>query len=126
MPIERKKIALDNIKWGILLWLFGYILGFVFFAFVLKDMIGWWIMPLGITATLWVLLKKIKRESFTCYIGVGVFWALIAVLFDYIFLVRLLKATDYYKIDVYLYYFLTLTLPITVGWYRLKRLKRKN
>ena len=101
-----------------MLWLFGYVLGFVFFALVPKDMIGWYIMPFGIAAVLWVLIKKIKRDSFTCYIGLGVIWTILAVVLDYVFLVKLLNATDYYKSDVYIYYFLTLALPIAVGWYR--------
>ena len=59
---NKGKILLNTIFWGFVLWLFGYILGFVFFAFVPKEMIGWFVMPLGIVATLFVLLKWIKRE----------------------------------------------------------------
>jgi len=44
-------------------------------------------------------------------------WTIIAVVFDYIFIVKLLKPLDfYYKLDVYLYYSLTFILPILVGW----------
>jgi hypothetical protein len=121
---NKGKIFLNTLFWGFILWLFGYILGFVFFAFIPKESIGWYIMPFGIIATLWVLLKKIKREQFTCYIGLGVIWTIMAIVLDYIFLVKLLKATDYYKLDVFLYYFLTLVLPITVGWFTLKRVKK--
>ena len=31
----------------------------------------------------------------------------------------MLGATDYYKLDVYIYYALTLVLPVVVGWYKL-------
>jgi len=42
---------------------------------------------------------------------------LIAVIFDYLFLVKMFKPTDgYYKLDVYLYYILTFLLPLIVGW----------
>jgi hypothetical protein len=124
MEKDKKNIFLNTIWWGFLLWLFGYVLGIIFFAFVPKDIIGWFILPFGVIATLWVLFKKIKRESFTCYIGLGIFWMLIAVIFDYLFLVRLFKSADYYKLDVYLYYFLILALPIAVGWYKFKGMKK--
>ena len=121
MPQNKNiKIFLNTLLWGFGLWLVGYILGFVFFAFVPKGQIGWYVMPLGIALTLWVLFKKIKREKFTCYIGLGAIWAIMAVVLDYIFIVKLLNGADYYKVDVYLYYALTLILPIAVGWYKLK------
>ena len=122
--MDKKKIFLNTVFWGFILWLFGYILGFVFFAFVPKETIGWFIMPFGVLATLWVLIKKIKREKFMCYIGLGVIWTIIAVAMDYIFLVKLLGATNYYKADVYLYYLLTLALPIAVGFYRFRKIKK--
>jgi len=124
METDKGKIFLNTIFWGVALWLFGYILGIVFFAFVPKDLIGWYIMPLGLMLTLWVLFKKIKRESFVCYIGLGVVWTIIAITFDYLFLVKLFKAINYYKLDVYIYYFLTLTLPIATGVYKFNKIKR--
>jgi hypothetical protein len=120
MEKNKKKIFLNTLFWGFVLWLFGYVLGIIFFAFVPKDAIGWFILPFGVAATLWVLFKKIKRESFGCYIGLGAIWMLIAIVLDYIFLVRLFNSAGYYKFDVYLYYFLTLLLPIAVGWYKFK------
>jgi hypothetical protein len=115
---------MNTLFWGFALWLFGYILEIVFFAFVPKERIGWFVLPIGLIATLLVLFKKIERESFKCFIGLGVIWTVIAVVFDYVFIVRLFNSTDYYKPDVYLYYTLTFLLPITVGWYRLKNAKR--
>ena len=116
IPQTKKQIFVNTVSWGLVLWLFGYILGFVFYAFVPKALLGWAIMPFGIAFTLWVLLKKIARKEFSCYVGLGIFWTLIAVIFDYIFLVKLLNASDYYKPDVYIYYILTFLLPVTVGW----------
>jgi len=117
MERNKKKIFLNTVFWGFVLWLFGYVLGIVFFALVPAEVLGWYIMPLGIIATLWVLIKKIQRDEFGCYVGLGVIWTLMAVVLDYFFLVKLLNVTDYYKIDVYLYYALTFILPIAVGWY---------
>ena len=120
METNKKKIFLNTVFWGFALWLFGYILGFVFFALVPKDVLGWYIMPFGLAFTLWVLFKKIKREEYMCYIGLGVIWTIMAVILDYFFLVKLLNAVGYYKLDVYIYYFLTFILPIVVGWYKIK------
>jgi hypothetical protein len=118
METKKGKIFLNTVLWGFVLWLFGYVLGFIFFAFVPKDLMGWYILPFGVIATLWVLLKKIKRDKFGCYIALGIIWTIMAIVLDYIFLVKMLKATDYYKLDVYIYYILTLVLPIVVGWFK--------
>ena len=109
---------MNTVLWGFMVWLFGYILGFIFFVFVPKDALGWYIMPFGVVFTLWVLFKKIKREQFRCYVGLGVVWTIMAVLLDYVFLVKLLNAVNYYKLDVYIYYLLTLVIPIIIGWYK--------
>jgi len=125
MEKNKGKIFINTVFWGFVLWLFGYILGFVFYALVPKDMLGWYILPFGVLVTVWVLLKKIERESFTCYIGLGIIWTIMAIALDYVFIVQLLNSTDYYKLDVYLYYALTLALPIGVGWYKMKRHKKE-
>lgn len=114
----------DTLGWGFLLWLIGYFLGFALFALVPTSLIGWIITPIGILITLWVLLKKINNESFPYYILVAVGWTAIAIIFDYIFLVMLLKPADgYYKLDVYLYYALTFVIPLIVGMYKSKIFK---
>lgn len=51
-------------------------------------------------------------------------WTLIAIIFDYFFLVKLLKPADgYYKLDVYLYYSLTFILPVVAGTLRLRQIE---
>ena len=118
MQTNKLKTFLNTMFWGFILWIFGYVLGFVFFALVPKDMIGWYITPFGIIFALWVLLKKIKREEFKCYIGSGVVWTIMAVVLDYVFIVKMLNSANYYKLDVYIYYATALLLPIAVGWYK--------
>lgn len=111
-----KQFLTDAIGWGVGLWLFGYILGIILFMMVPPSMVGWVIMPIGIIATLWVLLKKINGHSLQYYFSLAVVWTLIAIVFDYVFLVKLFKPADgYYKLDVYLYYTLTFMLPLLVG-----------
>ena len=111
------RLLKDTIGWGFLLWLIGYVLGFIFFAFVPQDMVGWFIMPIGIAIAVWVLLKKITAPRLQYYVLIAVVWTVIAIICDYLFLVLLLKPADgYYKLDVYLYYALTFVLPLLVGW----------
>ena len=113
-----KKPMLKNVfGWGFLLWLFGYVLGIVLFMMVPLSILGWVIMPFGIALTLWVLLKKIQSMPYKNYILLAVGWALIAIVLDYFLLVKVFKPADgYYKLDVYIYYLLTFTLPLFVGW----------
>ena len=112
----NKQFLKDSLGWGFILWLVGYILGFIFFAVVSPSMIGWVITPIGIIITLWVLLKRVKGSSFQYYLMLAILWTLIAVVLDYLFIVKTLHPADgYYKLDVYLYYILTFILPIVVG-----------
>ena len=123
----EKEFYKNALGWGVGLWLIGYILGFVFFAFVPVSLIGWALMPIAIIITLWVLLKRIRSFSFRHYVGIAVVWTIIAIVFDYLFLVLLLKPADgYYKLDVYIYYALMFLLPLAVGWYKSKSQKSIN
>jgi hypothetical protein len=120
MNIKQKLIS--TFGWGFILWLIGYALGFIFFMFVPASLIGWFIMPIGAAITIWVVLKKIERESFGCYIGLGVVWALMAVVLDYLFIVKALKPADgYYKFDVYIYYALTFLIPVVIGYFKMRK-----
>lgn len=120
------KILRSTLFWGLMLWLFGYILGIIFFAFLPKEWIGWAISPLGIIFMLWVLFKKIERDSFGCYFGLGLIWTIMAILLDYLFIVKLFKSADYYKPDVYVYYVLTFVIPIIFGWRKMKMNAKLN
>lgn len=109
-----KFLLRDVIGFGFLLWLFGYLLGFAFFAFVPQALLGWYIMPIGIAATYLVLWKFIRFQTLHHAILLGVLWAIIAIVCDYLFLVKLLNPADgYYKPDVYIYYALTFIIPVT-------------
>ena len=112
----NKQLVKDAFGWGVALWFIGYVLGILFFAFVPSDILGWVIMPIGVIITLWVLFKKVKGNSFQYYMQLAFIWTLIAIVFDYFFLVKIFKPADgYYKLDVYLYYILTFVLPLFVG-----------
>jgi hypothetical protein len=107
----------EGLGWGFVLWLIGYLLGILFFMFVPIAMIGWYITPIGIAITLWVLFKKISSDKLEYFLKLGFIWMVMAIVLDYVFLVMMFKPEDgYYKLDVYFYYFFTLVLPPLVGW----------
>ncbi len=112
-----KQLFREGILWGVALWFIGYVLGILLFGFVSASQIGWYIMPIGIIITLWILLKKIKGKSFKHFLQIALIWTLIAIVFDYLFLVLLFNPKDgYYKLDVYIYYISTFILPVVVGF----------
>ncbi len=107
----------DALGWGFILWLIGYTFGIILFTIVPLYMIGWIILPIGTVITIWVLLKKVKGTAILYYMMLAIIWTLIAIVFDYFFLVKAFNPPDgYYKLDVYLYYALIFILPIAVGW----------
>ena len=107
----------DALGWGLVLWVIGYALGIMLFAFVPSSLIGWIITPFGTALTFWVTFKKVKGETLWYFCLVGLVWLLIAVGGDYLFIVKAFKPADgYYKLDVYLYYVLTLAIPLIAGW----------
>jgi hypothetical protein len=117
-----RQIVKDALGWGFVLWLIGYALGMMLFAFVPASLIGWIIMPIGTVIALWVAFREVKGDTLRYYGLVALAWTFIAVLGDYLFIVKALKPTDgYYKPDVYLYYALTLVIPLFAGWKRTLR-----
>ena len=126
METKKGKLFLNAIIWGFVLWLIGYILSFILFFIVPSSLIGWVIAPIGTAITLWVLLKKIKSEDIKHCLILAIVWSLIAVVFDYFFIIKALNPSDgYYKPAVYLYYALTLLLPIIVGWWKKRKFNAK-
>jgi hypothetical protein len=118
----NKQLLKDAVGWGLVLWLIGYALGLVLFALVPANLIGWVIMPIGAAITLWIAFNKVQGDTLRYYRLVALVWLLIAVLGDYLFIVKALKPADgYYKPDVYLYYALTLAIPLFAGWRRTLR-----
>ena len=118
----KKQFLKDSLGWGFVLWFIGYILGIILFAFVSVEMIGWIITPFATVLTLWIIFRKIKGDSLKYYFLVAIAWFVIAVVGDYIFIVKAFNPPDgYYKFDVYLYYVLIFSLPVLAGWNKNKR-----
>jgi len=122
-----RQFARDALGWGIVLWAIGYALGFVFYFVLPPSLIGWAILPIGTIITLWVLFTKVKGRGLRYYGDLAGAWMVIAVVFDYLFIVRLLSPADgYYKTDVYLYYALTFILPFIAGWWKGRKMGKAS
>ena len=115
----NKQLLKDAFGWGFVLWIIGYALSMMLFALVPPALIGWIIMPIGTAIAVWIAFKKVKGDTLRYYCLVALVWTLIAILGDYVFIVKAFKPADgYYKPDVYLYYALTLAIPLFAGWRR--------
>ncbi|MFA5268510.1 MAG: hypothetical protein WC379_11115 [Methanoregula sp.] len=110
----------DTAGLGIFFWLVGYLAGMVLFFTPFKDNMGWIIMaiftPFTILVTWWWFRQR-GYLSWEYYAGVGIAWALIAVVLDYLFIVTLLSSPAYYSLHIYLYYVLMFLIPVGVGMY---------
>lgn len=117
----NKQLLKDALGWGFVLWLIGYILGIILFMIVPASLIGWIIAPIGIVITLVVLFRKTKGTSLKYYTILAIVWTLIAIVFDYLFIVKVFKSAGYYKLDVYFYYAFIFFLPLIFGWQKQKK-----
>jgi len=112
----------DTAGLGIVLWLIGYIASLVLFSSPLAGVMGWIITaiftPVMIVITWWWFRERDLHLGY--YAGVGVVWTVIAIVFDYLFIVLLFQA-PYYAPDVFLYYVLTFLIPVAVGVYLVRR-----
>lgn len=117
-----KSLLREGVLWGVLLWLFGYLLGFALYAVVPMHLLGWVVMPFALALTIWVALQRVHGATLGHYLAVGAIWAVIAIVLDYFLLVQLLHPADgYYMLDVYLYYALCFLVPAVAGWWKTGR-----
>jgi len=117
VPIMKVRI-IDTIGIGTALWLFGYLASLALFFSPVANIMGWIITavftPITIGITWWRFRGRNLPPSY--FVTVGAAWTVIAVVFDYLFIVRLFQAT-YYRPDVFVYYALTFLIPVAVGLY---------
>jgi hypothetical protein len=119
-PDNTQQTLKDTAGLGIFFWLVGYLAGMVLFFTPFKDNMGWIIAaiftPFTILVTWWWFRNR-GYLSTEYYAGIGVAWALIAVVLDYLFIVRLFNSPAYYAPHIYLYYALMFLIPVGVGMY---------
>ena len=110
----------DTAGLGILFWLVGYLAGILLFFTPYKDNMGWIMLviftPFTIVITGWWFRQR-EHLPLQYYAGVGMAWALIAVVLDYLFIVMLFGSPAYYSLHIYLYYALMFLIPVGAGMY---------
>jgi hypothetical protein len=119
-PDSTQQAMKDTAGPGIFFWLVGYLAGMVLFFTPFRDSMGWIITaiftPFTILVAWWWFRNRgyLSREY---YAGVGVAWALIAIVLDYLFIVMLFSSMAYYSLHIYIYYALMFLIPVGVGMY---------
>ena len=113
-----KQWVKDTAGLGTILWLMGYLASLVLFFTPLAGMMGWILLviftPITITITWWWFRQR-GPLSLKYYGAIGGAWMLIAIVFDYLFIVLLFQAI-YYSPDVFVYYAMTFLIPVGVGF----------
>jgi hypothetical protein len=115
--IVMKQWIKDTAGIGTALWLMGYIASLVLFFSPYAGIMGWvlaaFFTPVTIVIT-YVWFRRRDSLPLQYYAGVGVAWMVIAIVLDYLFIVLLFQAT-YYGVDVFVYYAVTLLIPVGIG-----------
>ena len=112
-----KTILVDAPLLGIFVWLIGYLAGIVLYFFLSPDILGWVLSAIFTPIVILLCYKRFakREESISYYASVAAVWLIVALVFDYLFLVKLLNPPVYYKLDVYVYYASTFLIPFLVG-----------
>ena len=114
-----KQWIIDTAGIGTALWLIGYLASLVLFYTPYAGIMGWILIAIFTPVTIviaWWWFGKREPLPLQDYAGIGIAWVLIAVLLDYLFIVLLFQAS-YYETDVFVYYTVTLLIPVGVGLY---------
>ena len=89
--MAKREFIIDSLGIGLALWLAGYLSSLLLFILIPKDLLGWILFVVFAPITVYVAYWRFHRRNlqFNYYLGVAVVWTLIAVIFDYLFIVKL-------------------------------------
>jgi len=106
---------------GAAFWLTGYLLSLLLFFTPLAGIMGWILFACLTPVMAIITYRWFRRRGLPLiyFAQIAVSWTAIAVVLDYVFIVRLFRPAAYYQPDVLLYYAVTFLLPLAVGWYLL-------
>ena len=115
-PENRTKIT-DIVGLGSLLWFIGWCSSLVLFFFVPTDILGWilFVIFTPVTIAITALWFRKRGLAMAYYLAVAIVWTVIAVLFDYLFIVTLFNVSGYYHPSVIVYYAETFLIPLCIG-----------
>jgi len=106
----------DTAGLGVLLWLLGYIASLLLFVSPFARIMGWILIAVFTSVSVIIVWRWFTGRDLPLayYAGLGIAWTVIAVVFDYLFIVLLFSAT-YYGPDVFVYYAITFLIPVCIG-----------
>ncbi|HEY7777097.1 MAG TPA: hypothetical protein VIA09_01030 [Nitrososphaeraceae archaeon] len=112
-----KMRLVDMLGCGCILWFIGYAFSLSLFPIVPVAMIGWLVSAVLIPITILVALTRFKNSqmSFSYYLFVGIVWLAIAFSLDYLFIIVAFNVSNYYNLDVFIYYVVTFLIPLVIG-----------
>ena len=112
-----RRLLIDSLLLGAGVWLLGYLAGIALYFFVPQEMLGWILFAIFTPVVSYICYRRFNKhdEGVSYYAFVASVWFVLAIVLDYVFLVMLLGAPDYYKLDVYVYYASAFLIPFIVG-----------
>ncbi len=113
-----KTKVVDTLLLGLALWLMGYLASLLIYGAVSSTILGWILFAIFTPVTICVAFLRFRKrkEALVYYFLIGLAWAAIAVLFDYLLIVKAFGVADYYKLDVFVYYITAFLIPFLVGY----------
>lgn len=115
---DLKTKLVDALGLGICFWLMGYVVSLILFFILPSSILGWVLLVIFTPICLYLSYLRFRKrgEGITYYLIIGVVWAIIAMILDYIFIVVAFHSQGYYKLDVFVYYATTFIIPLLIGW----------
>ncbi len=117
LSVQRKEQLLDTLGLGFFFWFLGYIASIILYFIVPSTMIGWILFVLFTPVFIAVTLVRFRKRSlpFRYFVMVSVIWTGIAIVLDFLFIVKLFNPENYYHLSVLLYYLETFLVPVATG-----------
>ena len=115
-----RQVLADTLGLGFLVWALGYAMGFVIISLpgypaVMQQpamLLGFGLLIAAVTGGLATWRFRARRGlSWRYAAAIGASWLGIAVVCDFLFIVLLFGAWNYYRPDIAMYYALTLVVP---------------
>ena len=115
---NMKTKIIDILLLGLALWLMGYVASILLYGFVSNVILGWvlFVIFTPVAVCISFLRFRKRKEAIVYYFVVALAWMLIAIAFDYLFIVKTFGVSNYYKLDVFVYYLTTFLVPLLVGY----------
>lgn len=108
----------DTLLFGSAIWVLGYVASIILYSFVPNSLLGWILFVIFTPLTIYIAYLRFngRKETVAYYSVVALVWVVLAIVFDYVFIVKAFNTQSYYKADVFVYYLTTFIVPLVVGF----------